>query len=539
MRNGLRRLRRLRDPPPSIPDEPLTLTLNVSGLAARSATVAVVPSDPSQTYYFSVVRSADFTDDETLIAADLAAFGRDADDKGLSLGDYLGRILSTGPDSFTFSNKLEPQTAYFAYAYGLTAEGTATTAVFRQSFTTPAEQHKPSDCTFRIEIPEVAASEATVRFIPSDETTRYFYTVLEREIFDKAQAEGGIFADDMQVFEYMAQMDNQTVEATIRQMTVTGTKTQKYVSLSPDTDYYAYAYGLEPDGFVTTELYVEPFRTEAPSRRECTFEITIEGIAATEATVSVIPSDKQITYLGQYITDEQIAQGGGGDLQTYYANYFRAMADMAGVPVSEVVAQEVITGDLVASRITGLTEGETYNVFAVGVDAYGNFITDVELVRFEARNTAGPGGSTPFTLVLTDLSDASVRLEVTPGDGASRYLAGVVARDEAATFGGVSGYCRAELDMYDAMGMIDTYLDSHAHTGSWSGVFDRLEPGSSYEAYAVGVDDRGAFTTPFTEQSFVAGAAGAAAVRMRRAALPHAMRQMADPRAGIPCSRPG
>lgn len=84
----------------------------------------------------------------------------------------------------------------------------------------------------------------------------------------------------------------------------------------------------------------------------------------------------------------------------------------------------------------------------------------------------------------------------------------MVARDEAATFGGVSGYCRAELDMYDAMGMIDTYLDSHAHTGSWSGVFDRLEPGSPYEAYAVGVDDRGAFTTPFTERSFVAGAAG-------------------------------
>lgn len=505
----------------------------MSGLVARSATVAVVPSDPSQTYYFSVVRSADLADDETLIAADLAAFGRDAGDKGLSLGDYLKRILSTGPDSFTFSNQLEPQTAYFAYAYGLTADGAATTAVFRHSFTTPAEQHKPSDCTFRIEIPEVAASEATVRFIPSDETTRYFYTVLEREIFDKAQAEDGIFADDMQVFEYMAQMDNQTVEATIRQMTVTGTKTQKYVSLSPDTDYYAYAYGLEPDGFVTTELYLEPFRTQAPSHRECTFEITVEGITATEATVSVIPSDKQITYLGQYITDEQIAQGGGGDLQTYYANYFRAMADMAGVPVSEVVAQEVITGDLVASRITGLTEGETYNVFAVGVDAYGNFITDVELVRFEALNTAGPGGSTPFTLALTDLSDTSVRLEVTPDGGVSRYLAGVVARDEAATFGGVAGYCRAELDMYDAMGMIETYLDSHAHTGSWSGVFDRLEPGSPYEAYAVGVDDCGAFTTPLTDRSFVAGVAGGTAVRMHRAALPPAMRQMADSRAGI------
>ena len=44
---------------------------------------------------------------------------------------------------------------YFAYAYGLTADGTATTAVFRQTFTTPTEQHKPSDCTFRIEIPEM------------------------------------------------------------------------------------------------------------------------------------------------------------------------------------------------------------------------------------------------------------------------------------------------------------------------------------------------------------------------------------------------
>ena len=505
----------------------------MSGVAARSATVAVVPSDPSQTYYFSVVRSADLANDETLIAADLAAFGRDADDKGLSLGDYLERILSTGPDSFTFSNQMEPETDYIAYAYGLSVEGTATTAVSRQPFRTPSAQPQPSDCSFTITVTDIAASEAVVQVVPSDDETRYFYAVLEKETFDKAQSEeGGIFAADMVFFEYMAQMDNLTVEQTINQLTTKGGNTMRYVSLSPETDYYAYAYGLEPDGFVTTELYAEPFRTKAPERRECTFEITVEQITATGATVTVIPSDKELTYLGQYITDEQIAQG-GGDLETYYANYFRAMADMAGVPVSEVVAQDVITDDLVGVRLTDLTEGETYNVFAVGVDAYGNFITDAQIVRFTTGDAPGPVTQAPFDLAVTLITDAAVQLRVSPADAAGRYLAGVLAEDEAATFGGVAAYLRAELDMYGAMGMIDTYLDSHAHTGSWSGVFDRLEPGSPYEAYAVGVDDSGAFTTPLTDRSFVAGVAGGTAVRMHHAALSPAMRQIADSRAGI------
>ncbi len=488
----------------------------MSGVAARSATVAVTPSEQGQTYYFSVAEAAAFPDDRILMASDLATFEQAAAQEGLSLVEYLSRRLPTGPDSFTYSNKLEPETDYIAYAYGLTVEGSATTAVFRQPFRTPSAQPQPSDCSFTITVSDIAASEAVVRVVPSDDGTRYFYTVLEKELFDKAQAEeGGIFADDMVFFEYMAQMDNLTVEQTINQMTTKGANTLRYVSLSPETDYYAYAYGLEPNGFVTTELYAEPFRTKAPERRECTFEITVEQITATGATVTVIPSDKELTYLGQYITDEQIAQGGGGDLETYYANYFRAMADMAGVPVSEVVAQDVITGDLVGVRLTDLTEGETYNVLAVGVDAYGNFITDAQIVRFTTGDAPGPVTQAPFDLAVTLITDAAVQLRVSPADAAGRYLAGVLAEDEAATFGGVAAYLRAELDMYGAMGMMDSYLDSHAHTGVWSGTFDKLTPGARYHAYAIGVDNDGTYTTDPTEQLFDAGQEAMAAVRLR------------------------
>lgn len=511
------RLRRLQDPPPT-PGNSLTLSIRVSSVAARSATVAVTPSDPAESYYFAVAEAAAASDDGALIASDVAAFDREAGQKGLSLEAYLQQILSTGPDSFTYSNKLEPETDYVAYAYGLTGEGTPTTAVFRQAFRTPAQKPQPSDCTFTITVSDIDASEASVRFVPSDQGTRYFYAVLEKELFDKAQAGEGIFADDQAFFAYMAQMDNQTLEQTIRQMTVVGTKNQRYISLTPETDYYAYAYGLEPDGFVTTELYAEPFRTGAPERRECTFEILIEGVTAHEATVSVIPSDKELTYLGQYITDEQIEQGGDGDLETYYANYFRAMADMAGVPVSEVVVQEVSTGDLIGAHLTDLTEGETYNVFAVGVDAYGNFITEVALVRFTAEDGSGPAAPVAFTLELTSLSDSSVRLDVTPADAPGRYLAGVISADEAATFGGVAPYIRTELDMYAAMGMMGDYLASHAQSGPWSGVFDKLTPGSLYHAYAIGVDDSGAYTTELAERGFTAGVS-TVAHRMRRPGL--------------------
>lgn len=512
-RDGFSRLRRFEFPPPP-PDEPLTLAIRVSGIEARSATVLVTPSNATDTYYFAVAEAAALPDDKALIASDLTAFGQEAQKQGLSLEEYLTRTLSTGNDSYTYSNKLEPETDYAVYAYGLTPEGAATTAVFRESFRTPARQQHPSDCTFTMTITDISASEATVDFVPSDNATRYFYAVLEKEAFDKIQAEGGIFADDMVYFEYLAQQDSRTVEETIRKMTATGTKHQPYVSLSPETDYYAYAYGLEPDGYVTTELYTEPFRTKAPERVECTFAVSIEDVTAREATVTIIPSDKTMTYLGEIITDEQIQQGGDGDLATYYTNYFRAMADMGGVPLKDVVADRVLIGDFVDQRIGGLDEGVTYNVIAVGVDAYGNFITEVELVRFTAEN----GDNPVFTITLTDLSDTSVRLDVTPANAGEPYLAGVIY-DESINDGGVKNYLSDEIQFAIAYGVFDDYFKS-ARVGPSSKECTNLIPGGLYHAYAIGMNNKGEFTTELCERTFTAGSASTSAVSKRPASFP-------------------
>ena len=165
------------------------------------------------------------------------------------------------------------------------------------------------ELTFDIRVSGIDGSSAVVAWTPSDDTASYVPMVVEKSLFDSYATEVDYIRSDIEYIQGQADLAGKTFAEMLDMFLTTGPTGEQTISgLASDTDYYAYAYGLEPDGFVTTELYVEPFRTEAPSRRECTFEITIEGITATEATVSVIPSDKQITYLGQYITDEQIAQ---------------------------------------------------------------------------------------------------------------------------------------------------------------------------------------------------------------------------------------
>lgn len=117
----------------------MTFTIEVSDVTANTATIACTPSDNNQTYLLNYTPKALFdqlyTSDEVFTNALIQSLKQIAAEAGMTLEDALQQLLSKG-SVILDADQLEGSTEYVAYAFGLTTDGTVTSAVSTETFTT-------------------------------------------------------------------------------------------------------------------------------------------------------------------------------------------------------------------------------------------------------------------------------------------------------------------------------------------------------------------------------------------------------------------
>ena len=111
-------------------------TVTVSDITSSGATVAVTPSN-SDTYYFDVVEKEilDYYTDKKEFAAEYIAELKELYE---AYGYTIADALSSGSDTYTYEDSLEPNTTYYAVAFGVSTSGAITTDVTAAAFTTLA-----------------------------------------------------------------------------------------------------------------------------------------------------------------------------------------------------------------------------------------------------------------------------------------------------------------------------------------------------------------------------------------------------------------
>ncbi len=121
------------------PSEEMTFTLEVSDITDSSATISSTPSDNTQTYLLNYTTKSVFdqlhTSDEAFTNALIQTVKEIAAEAGMTLEAVLNELLSSGPATMT-ADELTGSTEYVAYAFGLTTDGTVTSAVSTKTFTT-------------------------------------------------------------------------------------------------------------------------------------------------------------------------------------------------------------------------------------------------------------------------------------------------------------------------------------------------------------------------------------------------------------------
>lgn len=161
------------------PQSETTFKLSVTSPEKTSATVEIIPSDPSATYYYSVMPKSEYetlADDKAVHEKDLAMFTQKAEQEGKSLEQIISYVVTTGQIVKKIEN-LTAGTEYRLYAYSLdnTLEAGK---VYTADFTTLAE----TEAGISINVNSVSSSSASITFKPTRDDFTYYFSVVNKAV---------------------------------------------------------------------------------------------------------------------------------------------------------------------------------------------------------------------------------------------------------------------------------------------------------------------------------------------------------------------
>ena len=262
----------------------MTFAIDIADITLSGATINVTPSSDA-TYFFDVVDKAKIDSYATPLEYATESI------KNLKLliglfGIPLSDYLSTGHGSATLDS-LTPDTEYYAYAFGLTADGEITSEVCLEYFKTLPDTSGPSDNTFVLEVSEITVSGAVVSITPSKKD-HYYFDVIEKSVYD--QIEGDVTAKLAENLKNFCEEEGYTFGDIITY----GENTYSFEGvLNPGTEYCAFAFGLSKGGIVTTDITTVFFKT-------LTIEEASAGIDSGDMNLDDIVGAMYVNYKDYY-----------------------------------------------------------------------------------------------------------------------------------------------------------------------------------------------------------------------------------------------
>lgn len=238
---------------------------------------------------------------------------------------------------------------------------------------------RPQEPGFEFSVVEKTMTGAKITVKELSNTITYYVAVDNKpEIDAKCPTDTEYFSMKMDFIKVMAGVNGMTVEDYLKRELKRGTSMLDETDLFYDTDYYVCAFGLTPDGEVTTPLARKVFRTEsfAPSET-CRFIIQEVISTSTTIKVEVGVSDPSVRYYVTAMTQEEL-EG----------------FDSVNEAVSDILFSESLFDDEFwadpNNTYTGrqtlllaeLEPGTTYKVLAFGVNAAGEQTTEAAVETF-------------------------------------------------------------------------------------------------------------------------------------------------------------
>lgn len=275
-----------------VPDEPQAdFMLEVSDVTSTSCHFSVKPSDKEMSYVVMLVEKSEFDAFENEYAYqdnDLEWFNTKALEEGKSLKEWLEGFLHKG-DFEADEAGLMPENEYYLYAYGLSYEGYFTTGVTKVEFSTP--EIPMTDVSFAIEVKDIGLTSAKVDVTPSDGKARYFVNVFSMEEYQQWGGNDDAFAAQAAALVDYYIMMGKTLKEIVANLGSIGNTVIPFNDLTDNTEYIAYAIGIDDNFFVNSLPSAVRFKTSEVKVSDNTFAINITGTTFCSVSGTVTPSN--------------------------------------------------------------------------------------------------------------------------------------------------------------------------------------------------------------------------------------------------------
>ncbi len=479
------------DVPPSPPEvEVLSLTLTVDEITQSEAKLDIVASDQEAPFYYNIIEKSAFDtyeDEEEFLAADLSFLTQLAQQYDMTLTQLLAQELKSGNVEDWLYVGLSPNTAYYCYAYGITADAEVTTPVYKTEFTTLPVTAE--DCTFEIQAEELTAATMILKITPSNENTAYYYDLLDANVYESlcGSKPEGIPAVVSEMIQIGVNEYGLTVQEAVARMTTVGeVTTDRFENLLPSTTYFAFAIGVGVDGTITTPAKVEAITTPAAENK---FTINVVEVGADRVSIDIESESITESYAVITLPDDVVSDKSDEEILDLITNQY-----------SEELHSTI--GYMRYERIY-LIPNTAYTAFVFGY-VNGQPTTALNRITFTTTAPEFFGDLDFFRINPYKSSQECLWVSITPKRDDVSFYFDILPEETYQANGGNDEAIKKDIEAGIALYMQTFDCDRHEailhllHQGYQSpegGTGEVLKPNTKYRIYAVGMYADGTLST--------------------------------------------
>ncbi len=268
--------------------------------------------------------------------------------------------------------------------------------------------------SFSIALDPADVTEASVTYTvkPENQEMTYVSMVVEAAEFDSFESDEAYFQNDLSFFRSAAESQSNSLAEYLSMVLKKGELTAPVYNLKPEKTYYAYVYGLTPDGERTTGIYKQQFQTRKVEAIAVPFGITFQTMNS-DVRMKVDPGSYEGYYMFDLVEASSVSDVSAlsAMMQEYIDNYINIYS-VLGVNAADAVTRFASKGNasFLYDQATNIKPNTEYLGFAVAITSLGQICS--EPVTATVRTGDAAPDVDELAITLSDITSESVTVSV-------------------------------------------------------------------------------------------------------------------------------
>ena len=336
----------------------------------------------------------------------------------------------------------------------------------------------------KITVSDVTATGVIFSVTTTDPEMTWIPMVTYKESFEWFETADELFKNDLEYFDYLADIQDMTRSEFLEMMTAVGSlENIKLDGLDPSTDFVLYAYGITLEGRRTTDIVSMPFRTEDPYEGDITFTFEVEENDYI-LNYSIYPSHTGVPYYYGVATKDEVEVW-----KSKYSNNLRQaiQTEIIDAEINELMQLQFIKGpedyfaiynesNVVDWGYYELKASTTYVIYAVKWDQ--QCVLTGPVSTYEHTSQAVDQSVNQITLEVTNVTQSSADASATVTTEDPYVIVPIRASE-------IADMTDEEIFVY-VTEKYDYIVSEYTYTGDHSKTYSRMRPDTEYVMLAFG-----------------------------------------------------